>query len=164
LVVESMTPPSFPPNAALSGEPTTPAMIPASALPRAGFWIRTGAMMIDLVIIGTLLGVVNEILPRALRVHMPAGLLLSAAAYAAVMWKVKGTTIGGIICGLKVARLDDRPIDWATAIVRALGCFVSLTVAGLGFIWVAFDDQRQSWHDKIGGTIVVKAPKGSALV
>ena len=80
------------------------------------------------------------------------------------MWKTKGTTIGGIVCGLKVVRLDDRPIDWPTAIVRALGCFLSMAVAGLGFLWVVFDADRQSWHDKIAGTTVVRVPKGTSLL
>jgi uncharacterized RDD family membrane protein YckC len=68
------------------------------------------------------------------------------------------------VCGLKVVRRDGRPLDWPTAVVRALGCFPSLMVAGLGFIWVAFDDEQQSWHDKIAGTIVVRMPKGVSLV
>ena len=80
------------------------------------------------------------------------------------MWKMRGTTIGGVICGLRVVRLDDRPLDWPTAIVRSLGCFVSVIVVGLGFIWVLFDDERQSWHDKIAGTVIVHAPKGTSLV
>ena len=77
---------------------------------------------------------------------------------------MKGTTIGGVICGLKVVRLDERPVDWGTAIVRTLGCFLSLAVVGLGFIWVAIDDERQSWHDKIAGTTVVRVPPGASLV
>jgi uncharacterized RDD family membrane protein YckC len=92
------------------------------------------------------------------------GVLLLLAAYGAVMWKLRGTTIGGIVCNLRVVRLDGRPIDWPTAIVRALGCFLSAAVAGLGFIWVVFDPERQSWHDKIAGTVVVRTPRGTALV
>ncbi len=80
------------------------------------------------------------------------------------MWAMKGTTIGGIICGLKVVRLDDRKVDWIVAVVRGLGGFLSLAVAGLGFLWVAFDDQKQSWHDKIAGTTIVRVPRGMALL
>jgi uncharacterized RDD family membrane protein YckC len=35
---------------------------------------------------------------------------------------------------------------------------------GLGFIWIAFDAEKQGWHDKIAGTVVVQLPKGSPLV
>lgn len=132
-----------------------PPMISASTLPRAGFWIRMAALVIDLILVGLIAA------------FMTGGSklgLVGLAAYGAVMWKIKGSTIGGIICSLRVVRIDDRPIDWGTAIVRALGCFLSLVVLGLGFIWVAFDDDKQSWHDKIAGTTVVRVPKGVSLV
>jgi uncharacterized RDD family membrane protein YckC len=113
-----------------------------------------GALFLDMILVGVVCGPTNlgHLIP------------IIIAAYGAAMWTTKGTTIGGIICGLKVVRIDDRPIDWATAIVRALGCFLSLAVAGLGFVWVVFDDQKQSWHDKIAGTTVVRTPKGTSLV
>jgi uncharacterized RDD family membrane protein YckC len=91
-------------------------------------------------------------------------MMILLAIYGAVMWKIKGTTIGGILCNLQVVRLDGRPVDWGTAIVRALSCFLSLVVFGLGFIWIAFDSEKQGWHDKIAGTIVVRSPKGASLV
>ena len=86
------------------------------------------------------------------------------AIYGAVMWKLRGTTVttvcvievrrnrwessdlsprfGGCridcVFDLHVVRLDGRPVDWETAIMRrALGCFLSLAVVGLGFIWIA---------------------------
>ncbi|MSU52915.1 MAG: hypothetical protein CK548_04580 [Opitutia bacterium] len=128
-------------------------MTPNVTLPRAGFWIRAAALLIDLILIGVIFG------------PLSAGHLIlpGLAAYGAVMWKYKGTTIGGIVCGLRVVRLDERPLDWPTTVVRALGCFLSLAVAGLGFVWVVFDSECQSWHDKIAGTVVVRA-RGTSLV
>lgn len=140
-------------------------MADAAGWPRAGFFIRLGALALDGVLIGLILAFVSNLLPRALHMQSgPGGWLVALAIYGAVMWKHKGTTIGGIVCGLKVVRLDHREIDWPTAVVRALGCFLSLAVAGLGFIWVVIDDERQSWHDKIAGTAVVVVPKGVSLV
>jgi len=132
-----------------------PAVTDPNSLPRAGFWMRIGALFIDALLIGICLSFLD-------REHSVSLLLL--AAYGAVMWKLKGTTIGGIVFGLKIVRLDGRPIDWPTAVVRALSCFLSLVVAGLGFIWIAFDDEKQSWHDKIAGTAVVRVPKGVSLL
>lgn len=131
-----------------------PPVLPVLTYPRASFWLRTAALALDLVVVG------------AVSAFMSGGslFLLLLAGYGAVMWKLKGTTIGGIVCGLKVVRIDDRPLDWTTAIVRALGCFLSLFVFGLGFLWVLFDPDRQSWHDKIAGTVVVRLPAGASLV
>ncbi len=142
-----------------------PPVVPTNTLPRAGFWIRMGALALDVILVGLIAGFVNSSLPRFVRFELePPSILLLLAVYGAVMWKLKGTTIGGIVCGLKVTRVDGRDIDWATAIVRSLGCFLSLVVAGLGFIWVVIDDEKQSWHDKIAGTTVVRVPKGMTLV
>jgi uncharacterized RDD family membrane protein YckC len=123
-------------------------------LPRAGFWIRMVALLIDAILVGVLLSILHSH-------HLH---LLVLAAYGAVMWKLRGSTIGGIVFDLRVVRLDGREVDWETAIVRALSCFLSLAVAGLGFIWIAFDRNNQAWHDKIAGTVVVRVAKGAPLV
>jgi uncharacterized RDD family membrane protein YckC/cytoskeletal protein CcmA (bactofilin family) len=150
---EPPPPPPPPPGAAAAG--ITPPMLDIATLPRAGFWIRMLALMIDLILVAVALGWV---------LGHGSGVLLLLAAYGAVMWKLKGTTVGGIVCDLKVVRIGGGPLDWGSAIIRALGCFLSLVVAGLGFIWIAIDREHQAWHDKIAGTVVVRVPKGVGLI
>jgi uncharacterized RDD family membrane protein YckC len=132
--------------------PPNQAMPPSAtaAMPRAGFWIRMAALLLDVLLVG----VAMSVLSGGGHLH-----LLALAAYGAVMWKLRGATVGGIVFDLHVVRLDGRPVDWQTAIVRALSCFLSLAVIGLGFIWIAFDAANQAWHDKIAGTVVVRMPK-----
>ena len=139
-------------TAAPAAKPTAASFVNAE---RAGFWIRMVALLLDLVLVGIVCSIIG--------VHGDH-ILLALAAYGAVVWKLKGTTIGGTICNLRVVRLDGRETDWPTAIARALGCFLSMAAVGLGFLWVVFDDGRQSWHDKIAGTVVVRTPRGTALV
>ena len=148
---ESLTPPHTSDTA--SGAATPP--LPLDALPRADFWVRMGALAIDAVLVA----VITRLIPGTGDIW-----LVSLAAYGAIMWKLKGTTVGGIICNLRIVRVDGREVDWPTAIVRALGCFLSLIAVGLGFIWIAIDPERQGWHDKIAGTLVVRTPKGTPLV
>ncbi len=136
-------------------ETTVAATAALASLPRAGFWVRMGALAIDVILVG----IVFAFLPT-----LGGGWLLLLAIYGAAMWQLRGTTIGGIVFQLQVVRVDDRPVDWATAIVRALGCFLSLAAAGLGFLWIAFDGQRQAWHDKIAGTVVVRVPRSAGLL
>ncbi len=159
--------PGVEPNASatVSGTPAdaaaptpTPAATAAAAVataPRAGFWIRMAALFIDIVLISVIVGILNS--PDELW-------LLALAGYGALMWKIKGTTIGGLVCGLKVVRRDGAELNWDTAIVRALGCFLSMVVAGLGFLWIVFDEDRQAWHDKIAGTLVVRTTRPESLV
>jgi uncharacterized RDD family membrane protein YckC len=132
--------------------PPVESVAPLSALPRAGFWLRVAATVLDVILVALVTSLFNVLFVPAL------------ALYCFGLWAFKGTTIGGIICGLKVVRLDDRPMDWKVALVRCLASFLSFIVAGLGFIWVAFDEERQSWHDKIAGTTIVRVPKGTSLL
>lgn len=136
------------------GTTAVPPVLPVTALPRAGFWIRIAASALDTIIVGIVLGVV----------HLGSWFLPMFLIYCVVLWALRGTTIGGIVCGLKVVRLDEREVDWTVAIVRGLGGFLSLAVVGLGFVWVAFDNERQAWHDKIAGTTIVRMPKGVSLL
>jgi uncharacterized RDD family membrane protein YckC len=146
---------SAPPSAGSQAPPSAAAPQPINAaLPRAGFWVRMGALFIDALLVGICLSVLDHH-------HLE---LLVLAAYGAVMWKLRGSTVGGIVLDLHVVRLDGRPVDWETAIIRALSCFLSLAVAGLGFIWIALDPNNQAWHDKIAGTVVVRVAKGVPLV
>ena len=154
--------------AAPAAEPATAAVAPGSAAaesaarapvdgsPRAGFWIRIAALLIDAILVG----IVASLLVTD-RGHVD---LLLLAAYGAVMWKLRGSTVGGIILHQRVVRADGRALDWPTAIVRALACFLSLAVVGLGFIWIAIDRDKQAWHDKIAGTIVVRTTPAPSLV
>ncbi len=68
------------------------------------------ALLIDVLLVGVLLHVLG--LPITLE-------LLVLAAYGAVMWKLRGSTVGGIVFDLRVVRLDGRAVDWETAIIRA---------------------------------------------
>jgi len=147
--------PAAPPPHASTPPPHAPTPPPiTAALPRAGFWIRMAALLLDALLVGFLMGVLHVY-------HLELPVL---AAYGAMMWKLRGSTIGGIVFDLRVVRSDGREIGWETAIVRALACFLSLAVAGLGFFWIAFDDHKEAWHDKIAGTAVVRVAKGTPLV
>ncbi len=66
--------------------------------------------------------------------------------------------------GIKIVRLDGTPVTFAVALVRALASFLSAMVFGLGFLWVGFSNDKQSWHDKVAGTVIVKVPKGISLI
>ena len=113
-----------------------------------------GAGFLDIVLV-SILGSIVHVAPLA---------FLLALAYFTGMWAWKGTTIGGIVLGLKVVRMDGQPVTFAVALVRALAAAFSIVVLFLGFLWIAWDAERQGWHDKIAGTVVVRLPRGMSLV
>lgn len=135
--------------------PVPPTAVPeALSLPRAGFWERMGAGFLDIVLVSILGGLVGG---------PPLGFLV-ALAYFAGMWAWKGTTIGGIVLKLKVVRLDGQPVTFPVALVRGLAAAFSIIVCFLGFLWIAWDNDKQGWHDKIAGTAVVRLPHTQSLV
>jgi uncharacterized RDD family membrane protein YckC len=136
------------PTAALAAPPVPEIF----TYPRCGFWERMGAGFLDVVLICIAAAIVGPFTP------------LVALAYFAGMWTWKQTTIGGIVLGLKVARLDGKPVTFAVAIVRSLAAGFSIFVLFLGFLWIAWDQDKQGWHDKIAGTVVLKLPRGTPLV
>ena len=89
--------------------------------------------------------------------------IILALTYHVIFWAWKGTTIGGVICQLRLVRVDGRPLEVTDAIVRALTGVLSMGALGLGFLWILRDEQRQSWHDMVAGTLVVKTPRGLPL-
>ncbi len=126
----------------------------AFSFPRARFLERIAAGALDTV----LLGIVCKML------HVHGFWPLVALIYFAVMWTWKGTTVGGIILGLRVTRVDGERLTFLVALVRALAAAFSVTVLFLGFLWIIWDRERQGWHDQIAGTVVVRMPRGTPLV
>ena len=141
-------PPSAPP-------PVYSDLLPSLAYPLAGFWERMGAAFLDVVIVAILSALVGG---------FPLLGFAVAVAYFAGMWAWKGSTIGGIVLKLKVVRQDGGPVNFLVALVRSLAAALSAVVLFLGFFWIAWDPEKQSWHDKIAGTVVVRLPKSVALV
>jgi uncharacterized RDD family membrane protein YckC/cytoskeletal protein CcmA (bactofilin family) len=121
-------------------------------MPRAGFWKRLLADLLDFILLGLLVPFLGK------------GFLPVAVVYFVALWTWRGTTIGSLLLRLKIVRTDGSPMTFAVALVRSLSSFFSLLVLGLGFLWAGWDREKQSWHDKIAGTVVVQMPKGFALI
>jgi uncharacterized RDD family membrane protein YckC len=49
------------------------------------------------------------------------------------------------------------PLTLGQSLIRYLGYYVSTIPLGLGLIWVGIDAKKQGWHDKMAGTVVIRA-------
>ncbi|MSU61508.1 MAG: hypothetical protein EXS31_03785 [Pedosphaera sp.] len=142
-------------SAAASSVPPGVSAVPPLELvvmQRAGFWRRFLATFLDFILLSLLIALAG-----------PAFLFVWAG-YHVAMWTWKGTTIGGIVMGIKVVRLNGSPVNFSVALVRSLSSFFSALVLFLGFFWAGWDRDRQSWHDKIAGTTIVRVPSGTSLI
>jgi uncharacterized RDD family membrane protein YckC len=57
---------------------------------------------------------------------------------------------------IRVIKVDGTPIDDATAIIRYLGYYIDSAIFMIGWLLALFDENRQTLHDKIVSTYVVK--------
>jgi len=156
--------PYSPPNAPVSD-------IDPSEVEYAGFWIRTGAALIDTVLIiaisfPLLIALYGWAYFDGQKTGFLAGTgdfvitwLLPAAA-SIVFWLTRQATPGKMLLSARV--VDARTGNTLTvgqSIGRYLGYFVSTLPFGLGLIWVAFDPRKQGWHDKLAGTVVIRSKR-----
>jgi len=147
----TMEPPGAPP---LDGGPP-PGPTSLVLMPRGQFLDRAAAFAIDCVLIA-----IADLLLDSRQDGMFFFLLVG---YHIAFWTWQGTTLGGIIIGLRVVRTDGEPLRFVDALVRGLSSVFSFAVIGIGCLWLIWDDERQTWHDKIAGTYVVKVPRDYPL-
>lgn len=73
----------------------------------------------------------------------------------------EGQTPGKKLLGIRVVRFDGRDVSPRVSFFRTLGYLLSVFFGTLlGFLWVLWDRRRQAWHDKIAGTVVIRAASG----
>jgi uncharacterized RDD family membrane protein YckC len=71
-----------------------------------------------------------------------------------------GRTPGKQWQGLRVVGGDGGPLSQRQAWIRALMWVVSLNAFLLGFLWMLWDAEHLTWHDRVAGTRVIRDPGG----
>jgi uncharacterized RDD family membrane protein YckC len=90
-------------------------------------------------------------------------ILLVAGAVVALLLYIRhlgrtGQTWGRKIVGIKVVDRDRLvPIGMGRALGRTFFSVISAYALYLGYLWMLWDKQKQTWQDKIVSSIVVKA-------
>ena len=122
--------------------------------PRATFGVRFVAALLD----GVLLFIVGLVIRLLLGVVVGFAINLVAglAYYTYLEGSPSGQTVGKRAMNIRV--IDFRtggPIGSSRALIRYLGRIVSSFVCLLGYLWMLWDNERQTWHDKIAESVVV---------
>lgn len=82
-------------------------------------------------------------------------LLVSAVYNVAFMTMFNGQTLGKIMLKLRVIKKNGRRIGILDAIIRNVFGYTISGMFLLGYLWAMFDREKQTWHDKLAGTVVV---------
>lgn len=137
----------------------------------AGFWARVLASIIDsicamMIIVPVILAVYGTEYLSLVQDKFVAGPVdmlvkyLFPAVATIIFWLARQATPGKMVIGVRVVDAETLgKLSVGQAILRYLGYYVSMIPLMLGLIWVGIDARKQGWHDKIAGTLVIKAPK-----
>jgi uncharacterized RDD family membrane protein YckC len=89
------------------------------------------------------------------------GLFVAGAVVGLIMlvrWQGKGQTPGMKAVGNRLLDAQTgQPIGSGRAFGRNLAQILSAAACYLGFLWMLWDPKKQTWHDKLVNSVVVKA-------
>ena len=130
----------------------------------AGFWMRFWAYLLDLLVIGSLNGIVVYPIFRALNLSLndanmfaPVSIVTAIIFYAyfVLMTRFFGQTLGKMVFGLRVISLNDQSLSWGAIMFREwIGRFISGTIIIL-YVVVGFLPKKQGIHDLFADTTVI---------
>lgn len=74
-------------------------------------------------------------------------------------WTHGGQTLGMRAWRLKLYSVDGQTVSWRQSVVRVASAYLSALAAGLGYLWVLFNNEGLSWHDHFSNTRLVMTSK-----
>ncbi|MGH2588582.1 MAG: RDD family protein [Dehalococcoidia bacterium] len=132
-----------------------------AAVEYAGVGARFVALLVDVILISIVAGVIGAIFGESpgdgvQPVTQSLNLIISVAYFTYLIGS-SGMTLGGRLMKVKVVDSGGNTPSYGTAAIRWVISIISGLVILLGYLWAFWDRNRQTWHDKVAGTYVVKA-------
>jgi uncharacterized RDD family membrane protein YckC len=116
----------------------------------AGFWRRVAASLIDAIIIIIPTALINMVIPFV-------GIITTLIYKPVFESSILQATPGKAIMGICVADENGDRINFKMAFIRYLTSFLSGLSFGVGYLMSIFTEKKQSLHDLIARTIVIKS-------
>lgn len=135
-----------------------PGAVSPSFLTKAGFWRRSWAFGVDFLLVAFVVALAEGTFGWSEGEIADVVYGLATTAYFIALWSSAGggQTVGMRALGIRVVRVDGSELSVPGALLRYMGLSLALAVLFLGVIAVAFDHNKQGWHDKMVGTYVVR--------
>ena len=122
--------------------------------PRAGFWRRLGAILLDGLIIGVPIGILSAIVKN--QAFSFLWIVVGLAYFTYFEGSESGQTVGKRALGIRVIDFaSGGSIGYGRAALRWIGRLLSSIPCYLGYLWMLWDKEKQTWHDKIASDVVV---------
>ncbi|HBO3455603.1 TPA: RDD family protein [Pseudomonas aeruginosa] len=88
-------------------------------------------------------------------------LVFTLFGFFAKFWTHNGQTLGMQVWGLRVQNRDGSAISLLQALLRFMIAIASWLCLGLGFLWMLWDKDKRTWHDRYSESQVVRLPKNT---
>ena len=138
---------------------------PRGDMEYAGFWIRFVAKFVD----GVIVGIPGYLLqfgassllqdPDMAMIALFVGWLISFSlqlGYSVWLTGKYGATVGKMACGLRVVTPNGGKVSYGVACGRFFAEILSGLILYIGYIMVAFDEEKRALHDRICNTRVIR--------
>lgn len=122
--------------------------------PRANFGQRLGAYLVDVIILAVpyliLFAILDDVVAYVIT------LVIGIAYFAYFEGSASGQTVGKKLLKIRVVDFGSGgAIGIGRALVRYVARIVSSIPCALGYLWMLWDREKQTWHDKLSTTVVV---------
>ena len=122
--------------------------------PRASFGQRLLALIVDWLVLIVPVAVLFLILD--VWVAYVLTLVGSLAYYVVLQGGATGQTVGKKVLNIRVVdAANGGPIGYGRATVRMLVEWILSGILYLGYLWMLWDKEKQTWHDKASNSVVV---------
>ncbi len=145
-----------------------------------GFWPRAGAYIIDVFALLLVLAIVSAIAaviggmiygfdnigehiislmsdPRFANGVTVSEFVIFGLFYGGFLSSKWQATPGKRLMGMRVIRTNGKPIGFWFGVGRFFAYYISMIPLGIGFLMIAWSDEKKALHDRICGTRVVRA-------
>ena len=120
--------------------------------PRASFGTRFVAALID----GAMLFVIGLVLGAIAPGLRTISFLIGLGYYVYLEGSPSGQTIGKKAMNIRIVDAENGgPIGYGRAVLRYFARILSAIPCLLGYFWMLWDKDKQTWHDKITTDVVV---------
>lgn len=82
-------------------------------------------------------------------------LYMEAAIFHICFWRIRGQTLGMQVWKIQAVRESGELMSIGEGIARFFFATCSMALMGLGYLWMLFDRDRLTWHDRASGTCVL---------
>jgi len=123
--------------------------------PRASFWRRFGASLVDALVLAIPIIILTVITDSSLGSLL--GIVVGLAYFTYFEGGPTGQTVGKKALGIRVIDINaGGSIGFGRAALRyVVEATFSTYILLLGFLWMLWDREKQTWHDKAASSVVV---------